>query len=160
VARAHAAFCDKILVKGPGCYRDIRRTLRNFHKLPLPGALPDEGYDLAAHRTAFLAFLRFLKANLAGQTAIRVDAHWCSQAAAVEGMAQFGAPDLILREAELAEALPALARQVGRADPPPVPEATPEYPYALAQIYDTEIEQHARAAYRRDYRMFGFGDWA
>ena len=50
VARAHAAFCDKILIKGPGCYRDIRRTLRNFHKLPLPGNLPDAGYDLAAHR--------------------------------------------------------------------------------------------------------------
>ncbi|MEI4233449.1 sulfotransferase family 2 domain-containing protein [Roseovarius sp. D22-M7] len=160
VARAHAAFCDKILVKGPGCYRDIRRTLRNFHKLPLPGSLPDAGYDAAAHRAAFLGFLRFLKANLSGQTAIRVDAHWCSQAAAVEGMAQFGAPDLILRETDLPEALPSLARQVGRAAPPVVAAAQPGHPFALADIYDAEIERHARAAYRRDYRMFGFGDWA
>ncbi len=160
VARAHAAFCNKILIKGPGCYRDIRRTLRNFHKLPLPGNLPDDGYDVAAHRAAFLAFLGFLKANLAGQTAIRVDAHWCSQAAAVEGMTQFGAPDLILREVDLPGDLPALAQRVGYAAPPAPPEAAPDRPFALSRIYDAEVEHHARAAYRRDYRLFGFGDWA
>jgi LPS sulfotransferase NodH len=160
VARAHAAFCNKILIKGPGCYRDIRRTLRNFHKLPLPGTLPDVGYDLAAHRAAFLGFLTFLRANLSGQTAIRVDPHWCSQAAAVEGMAQFGAPDLILREADMAGDLAALARRVGSAAPPPVPEAAPDRPFALSQVYDAEVETRTRAAYRRDYWQFGFDDWA
>jgi LPS sulfotransferase NodH len=160
VARAHAAFCDKILIKGPGCYRDIRRSLRNFHKLPLPGNLPDESYDLAAHRAAFLGFLGFLKANLSGQTAIRVDPHWCSQVAAVEGMAQFGAPDLILREDELPGDLPALARRVGYDAPPPGPEPAPEHPFALSQVYDAEVETRTRAAYRRDYWQFGFGDWA
>lgn len=160
VARAHAAFCHKILIKGPGCYRDIRRTLRNFHKLPIPGRLPDTGYDLAAHRAAFLAFLTFLKANLSGQTAIRVDPHWCSQAATVEGMAQFAAPDMILREDELPDTLPLLARQAGHATPPPVPGAAPDIPFALSQVYDAEVEHRARAAYRRDYRLFGFGNWA
>jgi LPS sulfotransferase NodH len=159
VARAHAAFCDKILIKGPGCYRDIRRTLRNFHKLPIPGNLPDEGYDLAAHKAAFVAFLEFLKANLAGQTAIRVDAHWCTQAAAVEGMAQFGAPDMILREGEMPGYLAALARQVGYAKPPAPQKVDRQEPFGLADIYDDRIEALAQTVYQRDYVLFGFGAW-
>lgn len=159
VARAHAAFCDKILIKGPGCYRDIRRTLRQAYKLPIPGGWPDEGYDLAAHRTAFVAFLTFLKANLAGQTALRVDAHWATQGALVEGMAQVGAPDLILRENEMGPWLGALARQVGYAKPPAPPKAPAQLPFELAAIYDDEIEQMTRAIYLRDYMLFGFRNW-
>ncbi len=160
VARAHAAFCNKILIPGPACYGSIRRTLRNFHKLPLPRTLPDESYDLAAHRAAFLAFLKFLKANLAGQTAIRVDPHWCSQAAAIEGMAQFGAPDVILREDELPDDLPALARKVGYTTGPPAPVPSRDQPFSLAHVYDATIETLTRKIYWRDYRLFGFCDWA
>ncbi|MET4130235.1 nodulation protein NodH [Roseovarius sp. MBR-6] len=159
VARAHAAFCDKVLIKGPGCYRDIRRTLRQAYKLPIPGEWPDEGYDLAAHRAAFVAFLTFLKANLAGQTALRVDAHWATQAALIEGMAQFGAPDVILRENEMGPWLGALARQAGYAKPPAPPKAPAQLPFDLAAIYDDEIEQITRAIYLRDYMLFGFRNW-
>jgi LPS sulfotransferase NodH len=159
VARAHAAFCDKVLVKGPGCYRDIRRTLRKAYKLPIPGTWPDETYDLAAHRAAFVAFLGFLKANLAGQTTLRVDAHWATQAALVEGMAQFGAPDMIVRENEMASYLGALARQVGYRRPPAVPPVVATAPFDLAAIYDDEIEELTRAVYLRDYMLFGFRNW-
>jgi hypothetical protein len=159
VARAHAAFCDKVLIKGPGCYRDIRRTLRQAYKLPIPGGWPDEDYDLAAHRAAFVAFLTFLKANLAGQTALRVDAHWATQAALIEGMAQFGAPDVILRENEMGPWLGALARQAGYAKPPAPPKAPAQLPFELAAIYDDEIEQMTRAIYLRDYMLFGFRNW-
>ena len=106
-----------------------------------------------------MAFLEFLKANLAGQTAIRVDAHWCTQAAAVEGMAQFGAPDMILREDEMPGYLAALARQVGYAKPPPPSKVAPYVPFALADIYDERIEELARTVYQRDYVLFGFGAW-
>ncbi|WP_297770479.1 nodulation protein NodH [uncultured Roseovarius sp.] len=160
VARAHAAFCEKILVKGPGCYRDIRRTLRNFHKLPIPGGALDESYDRAAHRTAFAAFLVFLKANLAGQTGIRIDAHWATQATVLEGMAQFALPDMVIRESEMAGYLAALARQVGYAKPPAPPAVASGEPFDLADIYDAEIEALARDAYHRDYLAFGFRDWA
>jgi LPS sulfotransferase NodH len=159
VARAHAAFCDKVLIKGPGCYRDIRRTLRQAYKLPIPGGWPDEGYDLAAHRAAFVAFLTFLKANLAGQTALRVDAHWATQAALIEGMAQFGAPDVILRENEMGPWLGALARQAGYAKPPAPPKAPAQLPFDLADFYDEDIEQMTRGVYLRDYMLFGFRNW-
>ncbi|MEO1139479.1 MAG: sulfotransferase family 2 domain-containing protein [Pseudomonadota bacterium] len=160
VARAHAAFCSKILQTGPGCYSDIRKTLRNFHKLPLPGHVPDDGYDQKAHRTAFLAFLEFLRANLAGQTNIRIDAHWATQTAILQGMAQFALPDLVLREDEMHSALPALARRVGYAKPNAPDKCVPDAPYALSEIYDDKIEDIVSDIYQRDYMMFGFDAWA
>jgi len=159
VARAHAAFCHRILVPGPGCFNAIRRTLRKAHALPIPRDWPDAGYDRAAHRAAFAAFLGFLKTNLAGQTSIRVDAHWASQAAVIEGMTQFAAPDMILREDEMGEGLALLARQAGHAAPPAPPVAVESAPFALGDVYDPGIERLARAAYQRDYLQFGFGDW-
>ncbi|KMK65525.1 sulfotransferase family 2 domain-containing protein [Puniceibacterium sp. IMCC21224] len=159
VARAHDAFCSKILTTGPGSYSQIRKTLHRAHNLPIPEQEPGPDYDLSAHRNAFTAWLAFLKANLAGQTAVRVDAHWASQAQILSGMAEFTLPDMIVREGEMANYLPALAMQVGHPAPPD-PEPLPTLaPYSLAEIYDDDIEQLAREAYQRDYVMFGFPDW-
>ncbi|WP_372836303.1 sulfotransferase family 2 domain-containing protein, partial [Puniceibacterium confluentis] len=159
VARAHDAFCSRILSTGPGTVLQIRKTLRRAHSLPIPETGPGPEYDLSAHRSAFTAWLTFLKANLAGQTAVRVDAHWASQAQVLQGMAEFTLPDMIIREEEMGDYLPALAMQVGHPAPPdPVPVPT-RAPFALAQIYDDEIESLARDAYNRDYLMFGFADW-
>lgn len=159
VARAHAAFCDKILCDGPGGYHEIRRTLRKVHKLPIPEGSPGAAYDLGAHHAAFLAFLAFLGANLAGQTAIRVDPHWATQASVIEGVAQLGAPDMILREEEMPENLTALARQLGYDDPPIPSLPAADQPFALGEIYDSEIERATREVYQRDYALFGFGAW-
>ncbi|MGK7753181.1 MULTISPECIES: sulfotransferase family 2 domain-containing protein [unclassified Roseovarius] len=160
VARAHAAFCGKILQTGPGCLADIRKTLRNFHKLPLPGQMPDEGYDLRAHKLAFGAFLQFLKANLAGQTNIRVDAHWATQASIMQGMAQFSVPDVVMREEELAEGLPRLAASVGYETAEEPRSAPADQPFAIEDIYDEEVEDLVADIYQRDYMMFGFKPYA
>lgn len=160
VARAHAAFCDKILQTGPGSYAEIRKTLRNFHKIPLPGQFPDDDYDQQAHRTAFKAFLEFLKANLSGQTNIRIDPHWASQANILQGMAEFAPPDLVLRESELSDRLPDLARTVGVAPVPVVPDTRLEDVMPLADIYDAEIEDLTQKAYQRDYLLFGFKEYS
>ena len=159
VARAHAVFCQRILPRGPGTFAEIRKTLRNFHKLPIPGGTPGPDYDRDAHRRAFVAFLEFLRANLAGQTSIRVDAHWATQATALEGMAQFSLPDRIIREEEMASQLAELAGVVGYETPPAPPAAAPDQPFALADIYDAEIETLAAKVYQRDYVIFGFDRW-
>ena len=159
VARAHFAFCARILNRGPECFGEIRRVLRNFHKLPIPGPGPDEDYDRRAHREAFVAFLGFLKANLRGQTNIRVDANWATQSAVITGMANFSLPDRIIREEEMAEALPDLAEQAGCETVPDLPANQPDHPYQLADIYDDEIEDLASDVYQRDYVMFGFRKW-
>ena len=159
VARAHAAFCTRILPRGPGTFAEIRKTLRNFYKLPIPGDQPGENYDVAAHRAAFVAFLEFLRANLNGQTSIRVDAHWATQAAALQGMAQFTLPDLIIREEEMGPALDRLAGEMGYRKAEPPKAAAADGPHALKDIYDAEIEALAAQVYQRDYLLFGFEAW-
>ena len=159
VQRAHDAFCRHILPVDKGSYVQLRKTMIRRYKMPLPENGPDVGYDLTAHRTAFAAFLRFLKGNLSGQTAIRVDAAWCTQSQAISGFGDICLPDRIIREEDLAEELPDLARAVGKSDVPPVPLAPPDQPFALEEIYDDEIEKLAQDAYQRDYVMFGYSSW-
>lgn len=158
-ARAHHVFCEKILNEGKGSYRQIRDLLRKKFKLPIPRKSPDASYGRADHRAAFVAFLEFLKMNLAGQTPVRVDAAWGSQAQVFSGFGEFALPDLILREEELASALPALARQVGCDVSVAPTSAAQDVPYPLSDIYDDEIEALVADVYQRDYMMFGFGAW-
>ncbi len=159
VARAHATFCERILTAGPGSFKQIRKTLRKVYELPIPGQEPGEDWGPEAHRDAFLAYLDFVKKNLSGQTSIRIDGHWLSQAAAVQGFADYNSPDMILREEELGAHLPALAKQAGSPDAPDPREEQREYPVALSEIYDDVIEKRVSNIYQRDYLAFGFGPW-
>jgi LPS sulfotransferase NodH len=161
LARAHDAFCAKILTTGKGSFQGIRKVLRRAHNLPLPEGEPEHSsYDVAAHRAAFTAWLSWVKANLAGQTALRVDGHWATQAQCLQGMAELTLPDMIVREEELTTYLPALALQTGHPNPPDPLSVPNKAPYSLAEIYDDQIETLGRDAYQRDYVMFGFSDWA
>ena len=159
VQRAHDAFCRHILPVGKGSYVQLRKTMMRRYKLPLPENGPDANYDLGAHRAAFAAFLVFLKGNLSGQTAIRVDPAWCTQTQAIMGFGDLCLPDRIIREEDLAHELSDLARAVGKSDVPEVPDAPEDQPFALHQIYDDEIEKLTEDAYQRDYMMFGFSRW-
>lgn len=159
MARAHRAFCRHILNTGSGAYPKIRHVLRNRLKIPIPGQLRDGNYPVEQHYEAYSAFLTFLRQNLALQTAIRVDAAWCSQSQALEGMAPFALPDLILREDEVTTALPDLARRMGHSTPPLPELSEPDTPFTLAEIYDDKLETLAAQAYQRDYMQFGFGPW-
>ena len=160
VARAHRAFCRKILSTGPGSYPQIRETLHKRFKVPMPKeGPPDDSYTIDTHRVAFEAYLEFVRSNLAGQTGIRVDAHWNTQAQVLSGFADFGPPDFVLREDELEEMLPLIARQVGH-EAPPLPQATEaDTPYPLDAIYGAKLEALVAEVYQRDYMMFGFGAW-
>jgi hypothetical protein len=149
--RAHRAFCE--LEKG-ALQAEQRNTLARVHGVHLPRA--GEGYgDLDARRAAFLAFLRFLRRNLSGQTGFRTDAGWASQAATLQGFALFQPPDLILREETLAEGVAFLCHELGL----PAPDlglSRDETDAQLESIRDAELEEAARDAYQRDYLGFGF----
>ncbi|SHK19959.1 Sulfotransferase family protein [Shimia gijangensis] len=159
VARIHHAFCSKILGDGPGSYAQIRKTLRKVFKVPLPKDPNDDSYDIVAHRAAFLAFLGFVKANLSGQTSLRIDSHWASQCEVLRGFGEVALPDMIVREEEMLAYLPVLAMQVGRMETPEPTKATEDSPHALSSIYDQEIEALVQSIYQRDYLNFGFGSW-
>lgn len=158
--RAHAVFWHRILNIGQGGYGGIRTTLTKRYNVPLPADPDDASYGKAEHRAAFAGFLEFLKPNLAGQTAIRVDRDWATQAKTIEGFAEFILPDRLIRSDTLSQELADLAAAVGLENTPDVPASDPHGRFTLSDIYDTEIERLAQAAYARDYLMFGFGAWA
>lgn len=79
ILRAHEVFCHRILNSGQGSFLQLRWTLVRRYKLPLPEEGQENSIELATHRSAFMAFLTFLKGNLAGQTAVRVDPAWATQ---------------------------------------------------------------------------------
>lgn len=148
--RAHAVFCQRILPVGQGAFEDIRPILKSRYGVPLPDGAPDKAWSDGDHHAAFLGFLSFLKANLGGQTSVRMDAEWSSQASLLHHLAEVIVPDRVLRADRLTDELPLL----GAADFQPTADAR------LAAIYDHDLERAARAAYARDYMMFGFGAWS
>lgn len=152
LARAHDAFVQQIL---SGAFREIHNQLNTIYKISLPPIGKPYGTD-NDHRQGFLAFLKWLKSNLANQTGIRVDPHWASQTAVLQGFAQFQTPDITLREERLGEGLAFLCAELG-IDCPPLP--APSEDDLLARIYDDDLEAAARDAYARDFLAFGFSNW-
>lgn len=157
LARAHAAFCEKILPHKGDAYLKLRPLLREAHDVPLPKAEPGPDYD---HAAAFRAFLSFVVDNLEGRSALRVDPVWASQTAIIAGFAKLRAPDLLIREHEMASELPRLAQSFGYQDVPQVSAPTDPNEPRLAAIYDRGLESLCRKAYRRDYESFGYSDWS
>ncbi len=158
LARAHKVFCQKVMWDGPDARPHLRKVLTTQYGAVIPDVPADE-WTTSQHRAAFEAFLVFLKANLSGQTATKVDPSWATQTAIVQGFANFVLPDLILREAEIAEDLAALAARVGIDAPSYSAPVTTAEDLKLSEIYDDALEKAARSAYQRDYMMFGFGPW-
>ncbi|MDA5093038.1 sulfotransferase family 2 domain-containing protein [Aliiroseovarius sp. KMU-50] len=156
VERLHSVFCHHFLRHGPDTYWDIKHALRESYGVEVPEAEPDESWSVEAHKQAFVQFIDFVDRNLKGQTGIRVDAAWASQSAVLQGFAGFALPDHVLREDQLEEGLGGLLAELGitMSDWPAAPAE--DQPFALSQIYDTEIEKKIRKLYQRDYMMFGF----
>ncbi|WP_194308404.1 nodulation protein NodH [Paragemmobacter straminiformis] len=147
VDRAWAAFKD---AQGSGLGPEQRNILSRVHGV----AFPKQGYaSVEEERAAFVAFLRFLKRNIAGQTGFRTPAAWASQTALTQGFALFNGPDAVLREDRLPEGLSWLCAEVGVAMPP----LRAAEPSGVEAVLDASVEDAAREAYQRDYMGFGFG---
>lgn len=129
---------------------DLRRVLLRNYGLPLPETAEAETGE------GFLAFLRWLKLHLSGQTGQKLDPHLASQTAILQGFAQFQGPDLVIREDRLAEGLAYLGAELGLV----LPHApAPVVPEGLAAIWCDAMEDAARDSYQRDMQGFGFGRW-
>ena len=159
LARAHHAFCTRILPKADDNYQDLRRVLSKKYGVdfPLNGDLSD--YSVSDHAAAFTQFVKFLKSNLAGQTSLRVDAAWATQSAQLEAAAQVVLPDVVIREEEAQAQLSSLTKTLGLKSPVLKP-ARADMPYQLEQIYSSQLEKLCFQTYRKDYINFGFTDWS
>jgi len=149
--RAHEVFCRKVL---SGEFEPVREHMNRLFDAGLPDG-PVE-LQLDAHRAAFKAYLRFCAASVSGQTGLQPWPMWATQSAILDGFAQAFVPDVILREADLADDLPWLARRAGHGAPPPCQNEGGEAPFTLAQVVDDELRALSETAYRRDFQMFGF----
>ena len=146
--RAWTAF-DSLLTSSNAQLRDLMRQIYRV-------ALPPEA-ELAAltdDRKAelFEAFLDFLRRNLSGQTSLPTHPGWATQAEVLSGFSRFGAPDMVLREADLDEDLGWLAGSAGIKSAPALPRAE-QFPDFLK---DQKLRGAAKRAYLRDYIAFGF----
>ncbi|MCC5983922.1 MAG: nodulation protein NodH [Rhodobacteraceae bacterium] len=158
--RAHDVFAHEVLT---GRRSGVRAYLQRVHGLSLPPPeAAAQGLDAARHRAAFLAFLAFVRANLAGQTGLPVQPPWASQSRFVQGFSAQCVPDRVVRADALPEALARIAADLGDAlcgAAPPFRPAVARGPLALADICDATVQAAGRAAYAADYRLLGFGDW-
>jgi len=159
VARLHAVFCYHFLTKGPETFWEIKKALRESHDLSLPEIEPGADWTKHLHTKAFLKFAEFVEKNLKGQTGIRVDASWSSQGAIIQGFSGFALPDHILREDQLETGLVSILKELGLPAKVNLPLGREDTPFALDEIYSSDIEAAVRKLYQRDYMMFGFQPW-
>jgi len=154
LARAHAAFCDYL---AHDWLPELRPYLKRVHRFDLPPRGADFA-DAQAFRDGFKVFLDFARFNLTGRTELKVMPHGASQLAVTQGFAAVQAPDHLLREDRLAEGLAFLASDL-RLPCPTLPDMAESQPWSLSDIWGSDLEDAAAAAYARDYAAFGFGRW-
>ncbi|MGQ0567122.1 MAG: nodulation protein NodH [Gemmobacter sp.] len=148
--RAHDTCFNQVLT---GDLPEFRTGLSRTMQIDLP---PPHKVGKLAHadrQAIFLAFLRFARLNLSGQTALRVPAPVATQTALLQGFAQFQGPDLTFREDRLEQGLAFLAAELGK-DCPPLPPDAGTGP--LDAIVTPEIQDAAHDTYARDYQGYGF----
>jgi hypothetical protein len=154
LARAFAAYSDFL---DKEWMPELRPYLKRVHKFQLPPK--GKGFETATEfRDGFKVFLELIKYIHAGRTELRTPAQFATQTAILQGFAQLQSPDLLIREDRLQIGLDYLAAETG-IEPHSLPANTEKYPYALAGLYDPDLEELARDAYGRDYTGFGFTDW-
>lgn len=155
VPRAYGTFCRRILHQGDGNFPRIRRRLAaHFDVL-----LPDDGpLDAAQTAASFEAFCVFLKANLAGQTGLRIDDDWAPQDQLVERLCTLLPMHRLVRADQTDSLVADVSALAGETSAPDFPAQ--DWAVPLDQVYSRRVENLLRAAYARDYRKFGFGDWS
>lgn len=169
VARAYDVFMTKFFgSKDEDIFPRIRTHAQERYGMNLPAAgsmdraaLERSGYDVARHRESFVAFLDFLRANLAGRTPMRVDALWAPQYEFIEGFSSAITLSLILREEDLIAGAAYLKKRFSLGDVRNgvLRKSEQNHLFPLDEIWTPQIEAQCRAAYGRDYLQFGFSDW-
>jgi hypothetical protein len=154
--RAHHVFRTQV-VHGP--QENVRRWIARTEGIEfVPGALPDE-FGRAEHHAAFAAYLRFVIANLNGQTGMVQSALWASQSNLLEAITRHCPLNHLVHKAELGALVPLMAQALG-VELPEFSPAPKVNRLMLSQIHDDDIAALGRAAYGVDYLRFGFDDWA
>ena len=151
VDRAWDMYRRHLVDDAPEPMEQVQAVLRDSFKVDLGG-------DPVA---GFLSSMSFVKANLNRQTALAPRPAFGSQALLLEGIARVMPPDMVLRRETFADDFQRLVTDVGvNAVPAATAAAAPSLAGpSLAEAYDKSMEAAVKAAYPRDYMMFGYGRW-
>ena len=104
-------------------FDEMAQSLARMDRFKLscaPNFVPRHGLVLPSYiavQDAFVLFLKFWKANLNCQTALRVDNSWASQSLIIQGYGQVATLDMIIREDSASHDLKFLAALVGKSAP-------------------------------------------
>lgn len=149
--RAHAALFGPVMTAAAP---ELRQGFERTMQVSLPNPRKADTLSRSERQALLLAWLRFCKLVLGGQTGLRVHALVATQAATLQGFGAVQAPDYLLREDRLGEGLAFLCAEAGVQCPPLPDPAHDEGP--LAELLNDEVTEAAREAYQRDYVGFGF----
>lgn len=154
--RAHEVFVDQVLL---GNRVNVRAFIERLHGFELPQDKSDlEQFDTEKHKAAFLGFLKFVQANLNGQTAVQTRPIWATQTRIIEGISTQCPLHRLVREEHLSDELSEICHRLG-CDAPMIEPKRQRGPLRLEAIHDQFVEQAGRAAYGVDYEMLGFQDF-
>jgi Sulfotransferase family len=155
--RAYACFNEKIMQTGPNSFVAIRHTLeRDWGLRP---ARPDVAVPLDLQRENFAAFLRFVEANLAGDTEIRRDPHWCSQGPMLVHYRQRLKIDLVGKVENFAADMALALHKAGVRRIPDVrfqPWRHPAAPFSFDEVLTPELQSQLDRIYAADYKHLGY----
>lgn len=155
--RAYACFNEKIMHTGRHSFVAIRQTLERAWGLRPPG--PDETPSLERQRENFAAFLHFVEANLAGDTDIRRDPHWCPQGPMLVHYRQHLKVDLVGKVENFAADMALVLHKAGVRRLPDVqwrPWRHPAAPFSFEEVLTPELQALLDRIYDADYRHLGY----
>jgi hypothetical protein len=155
--RAYACFHEKIMQRGRHSFTAIRQVLERDWGLRTPAA--DEAPSLEHQRENFDAFLRFVEANLAGETDIRRDPHWCPQGPMLVQYRQHLKIDVVGKVENFAADMALVLHKAGVRRIPDVqwrPWRTAPAPHSFEAVLTPELQARLDGLYGGDYRHLGY----
>ena len=155
--RAYSCFHEKFMLTGRHSFMAIRQLLEKDWGLRPPA--PDEPPSLERQRENFAAFLSFVEANLAGDTEIRRDPHWCPQGPMLVQYRQHLKIDVVGKVENFAADMALVLHKAGVRRIPDLqyrPWQTPPAPYSFDEVITPELQARLDRLYGADYRHLGY----
>lgn len=155
--RLYACFNEKIVQIGRHSFVSIRHELERDWGLRFPPA--GQAMALAQWRENFARFVAFVEANVAGDTSIRRDAHWCAQSGMLAQYKKQFKIDVVGRVESFAADMAQILHRAGVRRIPDLqfrPWRHPAAPFSFEETVTPEVQARLDWLYDSDYAHFGY----
>ncbi len=155
--RLYACFNEKIVQTGRHSFVAIRHELERDWGLCFPPA--GEAMSLAQWRENFARFVTFVEANVAGDTSIRRDPHWCPQSTMLAQYKKQFKIDVVGRVESFAADMAQILHRAGVRRIPDLqfrPWRHPAAPFGFEETVTPEVQARLDWLYDGDYTHFGY----